>query len=100
MPGLQATTILWPPAGAEVPAGKSLNIRWSQVPGLEKIVLEFENESADPERALTLDLPPGATSFQIPARLLPAGSEFQVGILSVARNGNIMVVKSAFTTAD
>jgi len=95
-----ASTILWPKDGAEVPADTALTIRWSQVPGIEKFVLEFENESADPERALTLDLPPGATSFSIPRRLLPAGSEFQVGIHSVAENGNIVVVESAFTTAD
>jgi hypothetical protein len=95
-----AATILWPKDGAEVPADTALTIRWSQVPGIEKLVLEFENESADPERALTLDLPPGATSFSIPRRLLPAGSEFQVGIHTVSENGNIVAVESAFTTAD
>lgn len=95
-----AATILWPKDDAEVPADAALTIRWSQVPGIQKVVLEFENESADPERALTLDLPPGATSFQIPARLLPAGSEFQIGVHSVAENGNVVVVESAFTTAD
>ena len=94
------TTILWPADEAEVPAGVPLTIQWSQVPGIEKFVLEFENESADPERALTLDLPPGATSFRIPARLLPAGSEFQVGIHTVAENGNIVAVESTFTTAE
>jgi hypothetical protein len=95
-----ATTILWPADEAEVPAGVPLTIQWSQVPGIEKFVLEFENESADPERTLTLDLPPGATSFRIPARLLPAGSEFQIGLHTVAENGNIVAVEAAFTTAD
>jgi hypothetical protein len=95
-----ATTILWPADEAEVPAGVPLTIQWSQVPGIEKFVLEFENESADPERALTLDLPPDATSFRIPARLLPAGSEFQIGLHTVAENGNIVAVEAAFTTAD
>ena len=94
------TTILWPADEAEVPAREPLTIQWSQVPGIEKFVLEFENESADPERTLTLDLPPGATSFRIPARLLPAGSEFQIGIHTVAENGNIVAVESTFTTAD
>ena len=63
-------------------------------------MLEFENESADPERALVIDLPPGATSYRIPANLLPPGGEFQIGIHSVARNGNIVVVESAFKTAE
>ncbi|MGH8242879.1 MAG: hypothetical protein ACRETY_05950, partial [Steroidobacteraceae bacterium] len=91
-------TILAPAEDAEVPAREALTIRWSAVPGIEKFVLEFENESADPERALTIDLPPGATSYRIPARLLPPGAEFQVGIHSVAGNGNIVAVESAFTT--
>ena len=94
------STILSPAEDAEVPARQPLTIQWSQGPGIAKIVLEFENESADPERALTLDLPPDATSYRIPARLLPAGSEFQIGIHSVAENGNIVVVESAFTTAE
>lgn len=94
------SVILWPAEDAELPADMPLTIQWSQVPGLEKFVLEFENESADPERALTVDLPPGTTSFRIPARLLPAGSEFQIGIHAVAENGNIVVVESTFTTAE
>ena len=93
-------TILSPAEDAVVPAGVPLTIQWSQVPGIEKFVLEFENESADPERALTLDLPPGATSFRIPARLLPRASEFQIGIHTVGKNGNIVAVESAFTTAN
>jgi hypothetical protein len=93
-------SILWPVENSEVPAGVPLTIQWSQVPGIAKFVLEFENESADPERALTLDLPPGATSFRIPARLLPPGSEFQIGIHTVGKNGNIVAVESTFTTAD
>ena len=94
------STILSPAENVVVPARVPLTIQWSQVPGIERFVLEFENESADPEQALTLDLPPGATSFRIPARLLPAGSEFQIGIHSVAENGNVVVVESAFTTAE
>jgi hypothetical protein len=95
-----ASVILSPAEDAEVPARESLVIRWSQVHGIEKIILEFENESADPERALTIDLPPGATSYRIPASLLPPGSEFQIGVHSVAENGNLVVVESAFTTAE
>ena len=95
-----AATILWPAEDAEVPAGVPLTIQWSQVPGIERLVLEFENESADPERALTIDLPPEATSYRIPARLLPRGAEFQIGIHTVAENGNIVAVESAFTTSE
>ena len=93
-------TILWPAEDAEVAARVPLTIQWSEVPGIEKFVLEFENESADPERALTIDLPPEATSYRIPARLLPPGAEFQIGIHTVAENGNIVAVESAFTTSE
>lgn len=95
-----AVTILHPAEDAEVPAGQALVVRWSAAPGIEQFILEVENESADPERALTINLPPNVTSFRVPASFLLAGSEFQVGIHTVADNGNIVAVESAFTTAE
>ena len=95
-----AVTILHPAEDAEVPAGQSLVVRWSAAAGIEQFILEVENESADPERALTINLPPNVTSFRVPASFLKAGSEFQVGIHTVAENGNVVAVESAFTTAE
>ncbi len=93
------TTILNPVHESVIPAG-SLTIQWSAVPGIREYILEFENESVDPEQVLTLNLPPDATSFEIPAGLLVAGSDYQVGVQTVADNGNIVAVEVTFSTAE
>jgi hypothetical protein len=93
-------TILHPANEAELPAGEPLIIRWSSVPDIEEYVLEFENESGDREQALTINLAADVTSFRIPASLMVSGGEFQIGIHTVAENGNIVAVESTFTTAD
>ena len=93
------TTILQPVQDSVIAAG-SLTIQWSAVPGIREYILEFENESADPEQALTLNLPPEVTSFEIPAGLLVAGSDYQVGVQTVAENGNIVAVEVTFSTAE
>ena len=49
---------------------------------------------------LTLNLPPGVTSFEVPPGLLVPGSDYQVGIQTVGENGNIVAVEVTFTTAD
>ena len=93
------TTILHPAHESVIPVD-SLTIQWSNVPGIREYILEFENESADPEQALTLNLPPGTTSFEVPPGLLVAGSDFQVGIQTVADNGNIVAVEVTFSTPE
>ena len=93
-------TILHPAEEAEVPARQPLIIQWSAVTGIEEYVLEFENETEDREQALTINLAPNVTSYRIPASLLPPGGEFQIGIHTVAGNGNIVAVESTFTTSD
>jgi hypothetical protein len=95
-----AVTILHPADEAEVPAHQGLVVRWSAAPDVAQFVLEIENESADPEQALTVNLPPHVTSFRVPAAFMRPGSEFQVGVHTVADNGNIVAVESAFTTAE
>ncbi len=91
------TTILSPPADATVPAG-ALAIEWSAVPGVQQYLLELENESADPEQALTFNLPPGATRFEVPAALIASGAEYQLAIGTVGANGNIVFVEVTFET--
>ncbi len=98
LPG--AVTILHPAEEAELPAREALIVQWSAVPGIAGYILEFENETEDREQALTIDLPPDATNFRIPARLLPPGGEFQIGIHTVAENGNIVAIETTFTTEE
>jgi hypothetical protein len=77
----------------------SLTIEWTPVPGVAQYLLELENESADPEQALSINLPGDVTAFEVPAALLVPGAQYQVGIGTVAPNGNIVFVENAFLTA-
>ena len=77
-----------------------LHIEWSAVPGLQKVVLEIENESTVPEQVMTVELPADATSFDVPASFIRPGGEYQIGVATVGMNGNITVVESTFTTAE
>jgi hypothetical protein len=63
-------------------------------------IFEFENESAHPEQSFTLNLPAGVTSFEVPAALVVADSEYQVGVGSVHENGNVVFVEVQFSTAE
>ena len=93
-------TILHPAHEAELPAREPLVVRWSKVPGIAEYVLEFENETEEREQAFTINLAPHVTSYRIPANLLPPGGEYQIGIHTVAENGNIVAVESTFTTEE
>jgi hypothetical protein len=94
-----AATILFPGEDQEVGA-EALTIHWSAGDGLSGIILELENESADPEQSLTIALPADTTSFDVPPAFLAPGAEMQVGIGTIAENGNIVFVEIAFTTAE
>jgi hypothetical protein len=92
-----ATVILSPADGASIPAGPLL-IQWSAVPGTAQILLELENESADPEQTLTFNLPADATSFEVPAALMNPAANYQLSIGTVAENGNAVFVEVGFET--
>jgi hypothetical protein len=92
-----ATTILHPAQDAEV-GFDSLIIEWSAVPGIREYVLEFENESVDPQQTLRVNLPPSQTSFVIPTTMLVQGAAYQVGVWTVSSSGNISVTETTFST--
>jgi len=92
-----ASVILSPADGASIPAGPLL-IQWSAVPDAAQILLELENESADPEQVLTFNLPAHATSFEVPTALMAAGASYQLSIGTVAGNGNRVFVEVGFET--
>lgn len=97
LPG--ATTITNPAADAVLDAGDPLTITWTAVPDVAGYLLEFENESVDPEQSLQLNLGAGATSFAVPAALLVPEGEYQVGVATIGDNGNVVFVELNFTTA-
>jgi hypothetical protein len=94
-----AVTILHPADDAVV-SQAALTIQWSPVTGIREYVVEFENESADPEQILKVNVPASQTSFEIPSSMLVPGASYQVGVWTVGTNGNITVVEVSFSTAD
>ena len=95
----EPTVILNPAPDASVGTGE-LTIQWSAVPGVAQYLVEFENESADPEQSLTVNVPASVTSFAVPPALLVPGADCQVGIATIARNGNVTFVESQFSTSE
>jgi len=91
-------TILHPQQDAEV-GTDSLTILWSAVPGIREYIVELENESADPEQILRLNVPADQTSFEVPSSMLVPGADFQVGVWTVSEGGNISVIETTFSTA-
>lgn len=92
-------TILWPMQDQVVPSD-SLTIQWSQAMDASGILLEFENESADPEQTLLINLPSDTTSFEVPSAMLVPGAEYQIGIASVAESGNLVFTELQFSTEE
>jgi hypothetical protein len=95
LPG--TTAILAPTDDQVVPVGP-LTVQWTDVPDAAQYIFEFENESASPEQSFTVNLPAGVTSFDVPAALIVAGSDYQIGIATVHENGNQVFVEVAFST--
>ena len=94
-----APTIINPVQG-EVVGADALTIQWSAVSGIVEYIVEFENESVDPEQTLTVNLPASTTSFDVPEALLVPGADYQVGVAAVGDNGNITVTETTFSTAE
>jgi hypothetical protein len=97
---LPAAPVITNPVQDEVVGSDALTIQWSTVSGIAEYILEFENESADPEQTLTVNLPASTTSFEVPTALLVPGTSYQIGIAAVGRNGNITVTETTFSTAE
>jgi hypothetical protein len=97
LPG--ATTIVSPIHDAVIAPG-ALTIVWSAVPDAAQYIVELENESAEPEQSLSFVVGPETTSFAVPAALIVASSDYQVGIGTLHENGNVVFVETTFSTAD
>ena len=91
--------IVSPVEEAVIPPG-ALTIVWSAVPDAAQYVVEFENESAEPEQSFSFVVGPSTTSFVVPSALVVPSSDYQVGVASVHENGNIVFSETTFSTAD
>jgi hypothetical protein len=95
---LPAGTVILSPQDESTVEPGPLTIQWSAVSGVTRYLLELENESANPEQALTFTLPPTATSFEVPASVMAPGADYQLSIGTVGANGNVVFVEVSFQT--
>src|SRR5262245_47312560 len=84
---LPATTSFVHPAAkaAGVPT-QGLEIAWKAVSGVSGYILELEQDDID--FTLQLNLPESATRFRVPDGILHPGLEYDLGIGTVAADGN------------
>lgn len=73
-------------------------VEWQPVEG--GIAYEVEIENDDLEVNVTAKLPGSATRFNIPQGFLRPGTEYEVGVTTVTKDGNLSVAESSFVTAN
>lgn len=91
-------TIVSPVAESVIAPG-ALTIIWAAVPDAAKYIVEFENESADPEQSFSFVVGASTTSFAVPGALVVPSSDYQVGVAAVHENGNVVFSEATFSTA-
>jgi hypothetical protein len=87
-----------PQEDEKIGIAEGLRIQWSAVPRAVQYIIELENESVDPEQALTFNIPPEQTSLELNRVLLKRDSQYQVSVAVVHPNGNIVVTETVFET--
>ncbi len=97
---LPGAAVIVSPVEESVIEPGALTIVWTAVPDAAQYIVEFENESADPEQSFSFVVGPETTSFAVPAAIVVPSSDYQVGIASVHENGNVVFVETSFSTAD
>jgi hypothetical protein len=87
--------IHYPRAGAvDVPASKLL-VSWTPDRSASRYRVSLEQGEND---GLTVELPAGSHSFQVPDGVLARNTETQLEIAAIGRNGNRTLVEVPFTT--
>jgi hypothetical protein len=91
------TELLTPKEDEEVKINQ-LVLSWEPVDGVERYVVELNNETTGSE--MTFEVFPPTTSVAIPAHFLQPGSEYQFVVGTKIENGNVTFVELTFFTAD
>lgn len=73
-------------------------IKWQPVEGAEAYEVEIEND--DLEVNLTARLPESTDHFNIPREFLLPGTEYDISVATVSKDGNLSVAESSFETAE
>lgn len=86
-----------PGADAKGVALRGVEISWEPVKDLAAYIVYVEQHDLDVE--VTAKVPATVTTFAVPDGFLRAGTEYQVGLGTVNREGNISFVETTLTTA-
>jgi hypothetical protein len=86
-----------PGADAKGVALRGVEISWAPVKDLAAYIVYVEQHDLDVE--VTAKVPATVTTFAVPDGFLRAGTEYQVGLGTVNREGNISFVETTLTTA-
>jgi hypothetical protein len=90
-------SFLQPKGGAENVPVRNLVVTWTPVNGLAGYLVYLEQ--SDVNETITVRLPATATNFAVPAGFLRPGTAYQLGIGTVADQGNVSFVETTITTA-
>ena len=94
---LAPATELVTPQEEEVVPINQLVLSWNAVPGVERYIIELNDETAGTE--FTFQVLPPATSMAIPAQFLQRDSEYQFAVGVRMPNGNTTFVETTFFIA-
>jgi hypothetical protein len=86
-----------PGVDAEDVAVKNVTIAWTPTRNATAYIVAIEQEELDLN--VTTRLPGSATQFAVPDGFLVPGTEYHLGIGTVAADGNSSFVETSFTTA-
>jgi hypothetical protein len=95
---LPATASNLRPGEEDMVSAEDPEISWAARDDVAAWIVEIEHDELDVN--LTAKLPGRATSFTVPDGFLQPGTEYDLGLGSVAEGGNISYVETSFTTAD
>jgi len=90
-------TELRTPEEEEVVQIDQLVLSWNAVAGVERYVVELNNENTGSE--MTFEVFPPTTSVAIPAHFVQPDSEYQFAVGTKTANGNVTFVELTFFTA-
>ena len=92
-----AAAVLRPAPGARDVAAEGLVISWTGVRNIVAYIVTIEQRG----RAISLEarLPAPTVSFAVPDAFLTPGTDYQLAIGAVTRDGNIAFAETTFTTA-
>lgn len=91
-----ATTLLSPSEDEVVPIDQ-VTLRWEAIVGVERYVVELNNETAGSE--WTFEVFPPTTQVSIPAHFLQPNAEYQFAVGVKTVSGNVTFVELPFFTA-